>query len=307
MSRLIFQGHNTFICRNNWLKKGYDFLQNDHNRFTDDNAVVKLGVGKNMVDSIRYWLRSFGLTNELDAIQAEAEFLLAPEGYDPYLEDTASLWLLHYLLVKTGRASIYGLVFNELRKERFEFSKNHLHQFLKRKCEELKGSYNERTIDSDIAVFLRSYLSSSRDKSDIEEESSGLLQDLSLLTSERTVEIVDEKSSSIDWYKIDSQDRNDLPWQVVLYCILTTFSEPDEIKEPGTSVISFRDLETAPNSPGLVFALNEKGLFHKLEEMTEQYPTALIYSTTAGNRTLTVKRDLLDIREILQDYYGQEV
>ncbi|MDY5673043.1 MAG: hypothetical protein SPK96_03170 [Bacteroidaceae bacterium] len=28
-----------------WLKKGYDYLA-DHNKFTDLDAVVKLGVGK---------------------------------------------------------------------------------------------------------------------------------------------------------------------------------------------------------------------------------------------------------------------
>lgn len=299
MSRLIFQGHNTFICRNNWLKKGYDFRQDKRNQFTDDDAVVKLGVGKNMVDSIRYWLRSFGLANESDALQAEAYLLLQPGGYDPYLEDIASLWLLHYLLVSTGRASLYKLVFNELRKERFEFSKKQLHLFLKRKCEEAGATYNERTIDSDIAVFIRSYATPNREKSDIEEESSGLLQDLALLTTERLVELVDGKHATVDWYKIESQERDDLPWQVVLYSILKSFKEAE--------VISFRDLEAAPNSPGLVFALNEKGLYQKIEEMKAAFPNAIIYSTTAGNRTLTLKREQLNIVEILDDYYGQEV
>jgi len=61
MSKLRFSGHESFICKQFWLKKGYDFL-NQNFSFNDDSAVVKLGVGKNMVASIRYWMKTFELT-----------------------------------------------------------------------------------------------------------------------------------------------------------------------------------------------------------------------------------------------------
>lgn len=61
MNRYSFSGHETFYCKSLWLKKGYDFLKKG-NSFNNDDAVVKLGVGKNMVSSIRYWLKAFGLT-----------------------------------------------------------------------------------------------------------------------------------------------------------------------------------------------------------------------------------------------------
>jgi len=48
MNKLRFSGHESFICKQFWLKKGYDFLI-QRNRFSDDDSVVKLGVGKNMV------------------------------------------------------------------------------------------------------------------------------------------------------------------------------------------------------------------------------------------------------------------
>jgi len=56
-----FSGHESFPCKTLWLKKGYDFVVagNDFNR---PEAVIELGVGKNMVASIRFWLRSFGVT-----------------------------------------------------------------------------------------------------------------------------------------------------------------------------------------------------------------------------------------------------
>ncbi|WP_324680905.1 DUF4007 family protein [Hymenobacter sp. GOD-10R] len=289
--RLIFQGHDTFICRNNWLKKGYDFLHSGGN-FTNADSVVRLGVGKNMVTSIRYWLRSFGLTDEIDVLQPIAHQILGADGLDPYLEDEATLWYLHYLLVKTGRASLYHFIFNELRKQGFSFSRAQLQQYVTRKCSERGVAVNENTLESDMTVFVRTYGPSGKDggKVDIEEESTGLLQDLGLLTISKTDGIR---------YHIENTERPELPWQVVLQVILENESYGE--------AISFTDLEVAPDSPGLVFALNEKGLFYKIEEMMVQFPTAIVYSSTAGNRVLTIKKDLINLTEVLQAYYGQVV
>jgi hypothetical protein len=56
----IFSGHETFQCRHLWLKKGCDFVKSGK-VFGAEDAVVELGVGKNMVTSIRYWMRAFDL------------------------------------------------------------------------------------------------------------------------------------------------------------------------------------------------------------------------------------------------------
>ena len=53
MPKLTFSGHESFTCRQFWLKKGYDFLIAGHS-FADPDAVVHLGVGKNMVSAIHY-------------------------------------------------------------------------------------------------------------------------------------------------------------------------------------------------------------------------------------------------------------
>lgn len=289
--KLIFQGHNTFLCRHGWLKKGYDFIAAGGG-FNDADAVVKLGVGKNMVDAVRYWLRAFGLTNESDELLAIAHQMLGREGFDPYLEDNATLWYLHYLLVKTGRASLYHFVFNELRKEGFSFSRPQLEQFISRRNQELgKTALNTTTLDADLTVFIRSYsLSGEKGKGDIEEESNGLLQDLGLLTI--------TKNDGLR-YHIENLERREIPWQVVLRIIL----ENEQFGE----TISFNDLEVAPDSPGLLFAMNEKGLFYKIEEMREHFPTAIIYSSTAGNRVLTIKKELINLDEVMQQYYGNFV
>ena len=102
MDKLRFSGHETFIARTFWPKKGYDFIKQG-GKFSSEDSVVELGVGKNMVLSINFWMKALGLidesTNELTPF---SHFLFDDEtGVDPYLEDIGSIWLLHYFLIKT--------------------------------------------------------------------------------------------------------------------------------------------------------------------------------------------------------------
>ena len=115
MQKLTFSGHESFHCRSLWLKKGYDFLLTNH-RFSEASAVVDLGVGKNMVSSVNYWMNSFGLARKSNQLSELAEFIFGENGVDPYLEDNASLWLLHYHLINENVASIYSIFFNQFRK-----------------------------------------------------------------------------------------------------------------------------------------------------------------------------------------------
>lgn len=91
------------------VEKGYDYAKAGLS-FTDDYAVVELGVGKNMVASIRYWLRAFGITNDNGVPTEIGKYLLDDNGADPYIEDTATLWLLHYMLVTSRVATLYNIV-----------------------------------------------------------------------------------------------------------------------------------------------------------------------------------------------------
>src|SRR5690606_15572590 len=110
ISKFTFSGHDSFQCRQLWLKKGFDYVKQGNN-FNDEDAVVQLGVGNSMVSAIRYWLKAFNIIDNKDIITEFGERLFDDEnGYDPFLEDEASLWLLHYQLVKNGIASIYSII-----------------------------------------------------------------------------------------------------------------------------------------------------------------------------------------------------
>src|SRR6185436_1196571 len=109
--KLQFSGHDSFICKHFWPKKGFDFISHKGN-FNDESAVIDLGVGKNMVTSISYWLKSLGLIDTNQQPTDLAGFLFHNKrGVDPYIENLASVWLLHYSLIKTNKASLYNLFF----------------------------------------------------------------------------------------------------------------------------------------------------------------------------------------------------
>ena len=54
LTSFSFSGHETFAFRYPWLKKGYDAVREDPSIFQRDDAITILGVGKNMVRSIRH-------------------------------------------------------------------------------------------------------------------------------------------------------------------------------------------------------------------------------------------------------------
>jgi hypothetical protein len=297
MSKLLFSGHNTFICKQYWLYKGYEFVNNQKS-FNEENAVVDLGVGKNMVHAIRYWMRSFGLIDESENLTNLAKNLLSINGWDPYLEDIGSLWILHYLLIKSNRASIYNLIFNDFRKERIDFTKTQLLNFLKKTSGEKENTnFNESTLLGDINVFLRTYLPPKKDretKIEVEEDFSSLLIDLELLDTYKQVVEKEGKSEIINWYKIENNFRDALPYQIVLYVIADNIGE--------NLTVNFNELLRGTNSPGMVFALHEDGLYDKIEEICKANPKKIIFSETAGNRILQFK-DKPKAIEILKAYY----
>ena len=98
-----FGAHEKFVFRHAWLKKAVDAAAADPFIFTQHEALVQLGVGKNMVPSIRYWCLATGMVEEGDPVvrirplvpTQLGKRLLLRGGWDPCLEDPGTLWLIH--------------------------------------------------------------------------------------------------------------------------------------------------------------------------------------------------------------------
>lgn len=282
--KYTFSGHESFQCRHLWLKKGYDFI-NAGCSFSDANAVVELGVGKNMVASIKFWMKAFGLMDNAETLTLLAHKLFADEGWDPYLEDEASLWLLHYQLVKKNFASSCFLIFNEFRRERAEFVKDNYLSFINRKVE---GNFqvNIKTVNQDFDVFIKMYSRTIEQVKDREDTFSGLLTELDLIKS--------YGKGKDHHYIIENTERNELPDEIVYFSIV-------ENEQYGLS-ISLNSIEFDHNSPGTVYALSRTGLLNKIENITSKYPE-VVFNDHAGVKELQFKSKPEPL-SILEAYYA---
>ena len=278
--RYSFSGHETFYCKSLWLKKGYDFLK-EGNSFNDGDAVVKLGVGKNMVSAIRFWLKAFGLTVN-DQPTELADLLFNTEyGYDCFIEDTNTLWLLHYSLVHTGIASLYNLLFTDYQREKKEFDRVSLDTYIKRKCNvpEQKNVYNANTVNKDIGVLIKNYVAP---------ENFAFMEDFSaLLINLHLIRRVGKET-----YAFNESHTSAIAPEIILYAILDAKDDDtmsfDKIQELaltfGMAVPVFvnivRELEKTSN-----------GLFH--------------YTENSGIRNIQFLGLSINKFETLANYYAK--
>jgi len=157
-----FGRHETFALRFGWLTKGYQGLAANPDIFLEDDATVHLGVGKNMVSSIRYWMLATRVTEGKGSCFEASKIghaIFSETGWDPYLEDEATIWLLHWLLASNSQhaTAIYWF-FNHFHKS--EFSSDEIFGGLKEFIgERLEGKkVADSSLRHDCNVLMRLYV-----------------------------------------------------------------------------------------------------------------------------------------------------
>lgn len=237
VKKYTFSGHESFPCKSLWLKKGYDFVIAGNN-FNSPEAVIGLGVGKNMVASIRFWLRAFGIM-ENDEITWLGNYLFDEKnGKDKYLEDIATLWLLHFNLVFSGEATLYSMFFCGVQKERTHFEREQILTYVKLRMVEAGKMtlFNMNTVKKDIGVMLQNYTLPRKPQSN--EDFSSLLIDLDLI----------RQSSEGKGYYFNVDGKRKVTKEIFLYGLL-------KLKEQeGDNTISF---DTIQERVGLVFCMQD--------------------------------------------------
>ncbi|MBR6110690.1 MAG: DUF4007 family protein [Paludibacteraceae bacterium] len=286
IKKFTFSGHESFPCKTLWLKKGYDFITNGGD-FNADEAVVRLGVGKNMVSSIRYWIKAFGFNNERTNWIAEYIFDTV-DGKDPFVEDIGTLWLLHFLLIYTEEASLYNLFFVDFQKERREFDRSQVVSFVKRKMAEAGKDtlFNENTVKKDVGVLLLNYCLPKNPQSN--EDFSTLLMDLDLL---RQMERRWSDGEGRDRYVFNIEGKRQIVPEIFLFAILMMKDDTDKS-------ISYDMMQEL----GLIFCMNDLEVIDMLKLLSEKYSDSLAYSDVAGIRQLQFINKI-EAKQILDEYY----
>lgn len=191
---LRFSGHETFPCRIHWLHRGMSYLAEQNFEmaaFNKEDAVVKLGVGKNMVRSIQYWLYAFGLdpVHHADHYSGLKLFDSIDENndqpWDEYIEDEATLWLLHFMIIASNYATLYPFVFERFPNKRpmLEFTVSSMTRFVQTQIQEIRSgskATSENSIKKDIQVLLSLYGANKKMRNP-EEDAIGLFIHLDLI------------------------------------------------------------------------------------------------------------------------------
>lgn len=284
----IFARHETFHTRYGWLKKGFDLASEDSSIFNADNAPLRLGVGKNMVRSIRYWCHAFKVL-ENDQPTPFGNQLLSDQGYDPYLENPASLWLLHwYLLKPTCQAAAWYYTFNLFRGG--EFYEQDLTQGLKSYQENLGKITADSSLNKDISCILRMYVQQTSSKGLIEDSIDCPFSQLGLIHT----------AGEAKRYTFRIGAKTTLPADI----IVATCLEYSSFDHSGAKTLNISRLLYDVGSPGRVFKLTEEALCSAIEKVARDNPKITL-SDTAGLIQLSFQADdpLQLAKEILDHYY----
>lgn len=295
--KVAFGRHETFPLRYSWLPKGYTaFIDDPHVFERPDDATVTLGVGKNMVNAIRYWLQAARLLKregrEYERTRLADLLLDEHSGYDPYLEDEATIWLLHWLIASNPeQATGWYWFFNCFHKPEFTAQQvgDALASFAK---QAVRTKVAASTVRNEAGIILRMYSRSKvSTRTPLEESLDSPLSLLNLVT----------ENPAGKGYRSLPEERRSLPIGIVGFAVTELLSAM------GVRELPLEDLMYARGeypALGATFRLTEAGLLAKLERLVQAFPRALELRETAGIHQIYVLEDK-DPIEFLRYHYNQ--
>jgi hypothetical protein len=290
-----FARHETFHPRFGWLTKGFDQAIEDPEIFLREDAAVKLGVGKNMVRSIRYWCTAFKILKDGRQIQPSelgANLLSATEGWDRYLEDPASLWWLHWHLLRQDalspcHATAWYFVFNVFKG--VEFTADDLFYAMCQYREQNGWNLADSSLRKDVTCILRMYVEQRPKAGPTEDSIDCPFAELGIIHA-----IGDGKS-----YTFRIGPKRNLPAEIIVAACLDYIAQGRD--ESGTIAVSRLLFEEG--SPGMVFKLSESAVTDAIEKVSKTVKKIQL-SDSAG----LIQLSHLDIpsqlsTDILNTYY----
>jgi len=278
-----FSGHEKFECKTSWIPKALQVLKENQDILKStngDQAIAQLGLGNNMVKSLRHWLLVFNLYDKNVGLTKLGEIIFEN---DPYLESIDTLWILHIILSeKMESATLYYLIFNYF--YRSEFTKDSLMNELQRWNEKNAVKVSDNTLISDIDVFIRMYKVSSNEGS----FSDSLFSELNLLHQ------VDEHFELNFKTPIPISDE----------AFLATFLYV--IQDKAEKTLAIKDLQYGGhyNLQNMLLMTDEQFItrLERLEEMTDG---KIVYREAAGLKQVYID-ELIDWEEYLPSIYGEQ-
>ena len=291
-----FSGHETFPIRYGWLKKAFDEVRaaedlghDTREVFTADDAIARFGVGKNMVAAMRHWATVTGVIEELRdprrlATTELGRRVFADGGLDPFMEDSATAWLIHWRLCGNDTKTTWFWAFHHF--PSLSFERDTLVQGLQKLAEDRHWSRASlATIRRDVSCFTRTYVAcGGTGFYSFEDGLESPLTELGLIRS----------TGRRDGFRFVRGLKPSLGAGVFGLAVTEYWN-----KAFGTSnTLSFEALAHEPGCPGRAFQLEDNDVVEMLMALEEATRGVYQWSETAGLKQLIRTRSLSD-EEIL--------
>ncbi|MER8402532.1 DUF4007 family protein [Mesorhizobium sp. M1348] len=295
-----FSGHETFACRYAWLPKAYRAIQaNPHIFFNEDAAMVELGIGKNMVRALRFWVDAMGVArpsaDRTHALTDLGNAIFGADGSDPFLEETKTLWLLHWTLSSAAAPALFAWNYLLASWPYPEFSRSEALAAFIRQSQRLGYTHSSVTLSQHLDVFLHTYQSARSARVGIEDSLDGPFVELRLLqqTGER-------RSDAGRWepvYAFRREPKPEISDDLFAYALLDYW---DRVA-PAEKTMLVRTVVSAPGAPGQSFKLPEDDIRSRLETLSRERRYGFSYRPSAIQglltRELMVKADAKAVYE----------
>ncbi|MDY0222596.1 MAG: DUF4007 family protein [Desulfobacterium sp.] len=297
-------GHEKFSLRYTWLPKAVIALKEDSKIFSKFNdAIILMGVGKNMVKSIKFWALSTQTTEIVGdgrlAVTPFGNALFGDNGLDPYLEDIKTLWLLHWKLSTPKNSPLLAWDFLLNRWHEPEITKSSVMDVFENEKEKLQANPSSTTLKDHFDTFIRTYVPTRGPKGVIKEDNlDSPLVELELLQKigARTKEALAGKHEPI--YVFRREEKPEISPELFAYCLHDFFINA----HPNESTLPFHEISIGHGSPGQIFKLSENDLRNRLENIEKDTSGGLIYKESSNLQQLQRKTDL-DTNDLLKKIY----
>lgn len=282
-----FGAHQTFHLREGWLLKGLNALQENPAIFSSDEATTTLGVGKNMVESIEYWLKALKLINKKsDGVELTQIAKMIKEN-DPYLECDGTVILCHYLLATNKEeATTWYWFFNKFGATEFESDSLgiYLQSFVQSQTEKAN---NQNTLDKDVNCLLRTYLEPVyQDKDTPETLNPSPFSKFGLIS---------QTDKKLKKNKFKLSDVNPL-----VFIYLTYLYWKEELGSPKS--MQLEELAGKDKSPGMVLGFSLDDVLTMVETIEREHGDKYLqFSRTGGYMIVTLSEK--EVKNSLKDYY----
>lgn len=291
-----FSGHESFACRYAWLPKAYRSLTLDPAIFREEtSAMVEMGLGKNMVRSLRFWVEATGMATSASQGLIPtplAHQIFAKNGLDPFLEDRQTLWLIHWNLCSRDTEMLFAWDFLLSSWPYPELTRTEALIAFQRESERLGFEHSVVTLAQHLDVFLNTYLGSRSAKSALEDSLDGPLVELQLLQPIGERKVDGGRFEAV--YAFRREQKPEISQALFDYCVTDFWTRfhPDE------KTLTLHDIAMAPRSPGQVFKLPEDDVRARLESRKHSYKPPYSFQPSAVQGLLFRTDDAVSLEQI---------